>query len=168
MSAPILPVLTLREPWASLIIHGPKRIENRTWQRVNLLGRYIGIHASKQRCSEPDDLLLFEQTGRDKPAYGQLLGFCRVDRFVSDSPDEWFQGPIGWLLSDVHAFEVGIEVTGAQGVWDLAKRWEAGDDQHWQERWSIRSECMPIAHAHWFGAYDVLRGKVAARLLAGV
>lgn len=40
-----LPVLTLRQPWAWMVIHGGKGIENRTWP-ANFRGRFL-IHAGK-------------------------------------------------------------------------------------------------------------------------
>jgi len=38
--------LTLWQPWASAIVHGPKRVENRSWSPPgNVIGRRIWIHA---------------------------------------------------------------------------------------------------------------------------
>ena len=37
-------VLTVKQPWASLIVHGIKDIENRSW-RTNFRGRVL-IHSS--------------------------------------------------------------------------------------------------------------------------
>lgn len=43
--------LSIRQPWASLIIHGVKRIENRTWPApASLIGQRIAIHASASAC----------------------------------------------------------------------------------------------------------------------
>ena len=46
---PDMRALTIRQRWAALIVHGPKRIENHTrkpWTR--LVGRLIGIHAARR------------------------------------------------------------------------------------------------------------------------
>ena len=41
--------LTVRQPWAWLIIHAGKRVENRTWcPPRHMLGQRIAIHASKR------------------------------------------------------------------------------------------------------------------------
>lgn len=41
--------LTLVQPWAELIVRGPKRVENRTWQPHGLrVGGYLAIHAGKR------------------------------------------------------------------------------------------------------------------------
>ena len=40
--------LTLHQPWAELIVRGPKRIENRDWELpAYLRGAYLAIHAGK-------------------------------------------------------------------------------------------------------------------------
>lgn len=40
--------LTLHQPWAELIVRGPKRIENRDWPPPSsLVGSYLAIHAGK-------------------------------------------------------------------------------------------------------------------------
>ena len=48
--------LSIKQPWANLIAHGIKDIENRTW-RTNFRGR-IYIHASQKCMSTPAVLLL--------------------------------------------------------------------------------------------------------------
>lgn len=45
--------LTLTQPWAWLVVHGGKSIENRKWN-TKLRGRFL-IHASK-RCTDDDYL----------------------------------------------------------------------------------------------------------------
>ena len=39
--------LTIRDPWAQAIIHGPKRIENRGQRLDSMLGERVAIHVSK-------------------------------------------------------------------------------------------------------------------------
>lgn len=56
--------LSIKQPWASLIAHGIKDIENRTW-KTNFRGR-IYIHASakwdeRSKSNNPDDILIWEQ-----------------------------------------------------------------------------------------------------------
>ena len=41
--------LTILQPWAELIVRGPKRVENRTWEPRGLrAGDYLAIHAGKR------------------------------------------------------------------------------------------------------------------------
>lgn len=49
--------ISIKQPWASLIAHGIKDIENRNW-RTHFRGK-IYIHASKQRAFYPSEYPLF-------------------------------------------------------------------------------------------------------------
>ena len=41
-----LRTLTIIQPWSHIIVHGPKRVENRTWEPRGLaVGDYLAIHA---------------------------------------------------------------------------------------------------------------------------
>lgn len=43
-----LRALTIIQPWAELIVRGPKRVENRGWEPPrSLVGAYLAIHAGK-------------------------------------------------------------------------------------------------------------------------
>jgi len=42
-----IPILSVCQPYAHLIVHGPKRVENRVWGTT--YRGWIGIHASKGR-----------------------------------------------------------------------------------------------------------------------
>ena len=40
--------LSITQPWASAIVLGSKRIENRTWRPPeDMMGEYLALHASK-------------------------------------------------------------------------------------------------------------------------
>lgn len=114
--------LTVRQPWASLIIHGPKRVENRNWPT-----RYRGpllIHAGSNR------------TGRDRAAnvlalpldYGVIIGAVvlsdcvPVDRCFS-SP--FTEGPWCWLVGEPIAFSTPIPWRGSLGLFTVP------DEQAW-------------------------------------
>ena len=46
--------ITIKQPWASLIVHGIKDIENRTWPCPDkYIGQKILIHASLKPDREP-------------------------------------------------------------------------------------------------------------------
>lgn len=51
--------LSIKQPWASLIAHGIKDIENRTW-KTNFRGR-IFIHATAKSVGQMKDILTPEQ-----------------------------------------------------------------------------------------------------------
>nr|DAV31840.1 MAG TPA: ASCH domain protein [Caudoviricetes sp.] len=55
--------ITIKQPWASLIVHGIKDIENRTWPcPKKYIRQRVLIHASKRkRCVEPTSIFTREQ-----------------------------------------------------------------------------------------------------------
>lgn len=67
--------ITIKQPWASVIVHGIKDIENRTW-RTNYRGRVL-IHSSakgdiaKYGCLQPEQ--------RQKAFYSPLGSVCFND-----------------------------------------------------------------------------------------
>lgn len=119
-----IPILSVRQPYAHLIVHGPKRVENRTW--ATPYRGWIGIHASKTRGYR-----LKAEGGREdagptayglQPSdliYGAVIGMARlvecvgrkdrtdeIDRtydWVIDDP--WFEGPVGWVLLEARPIE---------------------------------------------------------------
>jgi hypothetical protein len=91
--------LSIRQPWAHLIIAGVKRIENRNW-RTSHRGP-IAIHAARRvdpiapiaaqyGVIIPSDLLR-----------GGIIGVADlVDIVQQPQPEDemWFDGPFGWVL----------------------------------------------------------------------
>ena len=116
-------ILTVCQPYASLIISGQKRIENRTW-RTNYRGP-LAIHAGASKkilwtwhCGEDVslpypmpfsailgvvdliDCVTFSQ------AYAKYPQLCGVHH----------EGPLCWILSNPRRLDAPIDCTGAQGL----------------------------------------------------
>jgi hypothetical protein len=96
-------VIVVRPPWAWLIVHGFKDIENRTWAT-----RYRGpllIQASAQRVSKMkmEEIRVFARKRKvelpDDFELGGIVGMVRLEDCVDASKSKWFEGPIGWVLS---------------------------------------------------------------------
>ncbi len=120
--------LAIKQPWASLIVSGTKRIENRTWPT-----RYRGpvlIHASKKK--DDDELrawLCFKKT-RSFPTTGQtgltwgqcpaggIIGIADLIDCLTTSDDPWFTGPYGFLLANVRPLPFH-PCRGALGLFDV-------------------------------------------------
>ena len=100
--------ISIRQPWAWLIVNGYKDIENRTWNT-----KYRGpvlIHASKgmtrhqyllvnaicesMPSSHRITLPPFEQLER-----GGIVGYAYITGTTSDSYSPWFFGPVGFQLT---------------------------------------------------------------------
>lgn len=90
--------LSIKQPWASLIAHGIKDIENRTW-KVNFRGK-IFIHASAKEAGSVLDLLNNDQSKKwndylntlntipDKPV-SAIIGEVEIIDCVIDHDSIW-------------------------------------------------------------------------------
>jgi hypothetical protein len=103
--------ISIRQPWAWLILNAGKDIENRkwrTWQRGRVL-----VHASSgltrreynaaveslfplflDDCIDHIDFPAFEAIER-----GGIVGSVEIVDCVSRSPSPWFEGPFGFQLA---------------------------------------------------------------------
>lgn len=131
--------LTLWQPWAWAICYAGKDVENRTWRpSKDLVGQRIAIHAGLKRergalRSMGIETPLFLEQGAIV-AIATLKGFVRCEGtriYFTDSAglatmeemqavhrSPWFQGPIGWLLTDVVPIP-GVRCQGQRGLWDV-------------------------------------------------
>lgn len=99
--------LSIRQPWAWLIVFGHKDIENRTWP-TRMRGR-IQVHASGGMTrQEYDDAVAFAAQA-DPPVLlppfdtlqrGGIIGQVTITDCVSQSKSPWFVGPFGFVLTD--------------------------------------------------------------------
>lgn len=115
--------ITLYPIWAWAIIHGPKRIENRSWPTSHR--GLLAIHAGKTRKGEASDRLWLAERGIIVPLdipTGAILGTVNVAGCVplADAPidDPFAEGPFCWLLDDVRAFPEPIPAEGKLSLWD--------------------------------------------------
>lgn len=122
-------VLTIKQPWATLIIQGDKRFEFRSWQtkyRGDLL-----IHAGKGIDKEAMKRLV-KYLPEELP-YGKILGKVKLVDCIKMSPEfkelllkensdiytkSSFQEHYGWQVSDVEVFENPIEAKGHLSLWE--------------------------------------------------
>lgn len=103
--------LSIRQPWAWLIVQGHKKIENRTWD-TKKRGRFL-IHASSKRPSDDDmeaALAICTKLGIALPhkadfTLGAIVGYASLCGTVAQSDDPFFFGPVGLQLKDCHAVE---------------------------------------------------------------
>lgn len=118
--------ITIRQPWAQLIVDGRKDVENRTWST-----RYRGeilIHAAAPSHGDvktmADCQFWMAKKGLGRPPAiklgqrGAVLGVARLVDCVSASSSPWYIGPHGFVLVDVLKFETPIPMKGAQSLWE--------------------------------------------------
>ena len=114
-------VIVVRQPWAWLIVHGFKDIENRSWAtryRGTLLVQASAglptkhdleearVFARKRGVELPED---FERGG--------IVGMVRLEDCVTRSRSKWFEGPVGWVLSGAKRLPF-IPLKGQLGLFD--------------------------------------------------
>lgn len=123
-----IPILTVRLPWAALILLGLKTIENKN-QNFRYRGR-IGIHVSKSTprnyyraaqklCDElgytvPDQCHL-------EPFNGKIIGTVDCVGCVTSNESEWFEGPYGLVLESPLFLDYPIPANGKLGFWRLSQ-----------------------------------------------
>ena len=104
--------LSIRQPWAWLIVHGFKDIENREWAGTCHVRGEVLVHAS-QRCtnveySEAQNFLFQRELwaaldalpARADLELGGIVGSVRVVDAVRRHSSPWFNGSLGLVLAD--------------------------------------------------------------------
>lgn len=124
--------LTIKQPWASLIIHHGKDIENRTWP-TKVRGR-IAVHSSG-RLEAREIQLAVEVAWKLKPSslqtsalnaigraprdIGVIIGTVEIVDCVVWANSPWFSGPYGFVLRDPIILPEPIPFKGALGFWKV-------------------------------------------------
>ena len=96
--------ISIKQPWAWLILHAGKDIENRTWP-TKQRGRVL-IHAGKTIDKDaypwvkafcPDAYATLMEADVHT---GGIVGAVTIVGCTDRGPSPWFMGPYGWLLFD--------------------------------------------------------------------
>ena len=110
MQIPNYRALSIRQPWAHLIVHKGKNIENRKW-KTNYRGWFL-IHASKGMTrQEYADVQEFCGDGimgaealvppKEELQFGGIIGMAKIVHCVPHHNSPWFMGPFGFWLEEV-------------------------------------------------------------------
>lgn len=132
--------LTLTCPWASIMIDGPKPIENREWAPPAwVIGKRIALHAGKvfdDRDWIRAQAILVDggvdpieamETWKNWKVRGAIIGTALVTRFIDDADpvrtpvhhSPWFFGRFGWLLDERQSLPAPIPCRGFQKLWRI-------------------------------------------------
>lgn len=166
-------VLSVQQPWASLIVAGIKDIENRTWQPKQMPERIL-IHASKKTSLRMKDRvpvewvqeIFNEQISGNLPDFpdmpaNAIIGYVTVERINKDnSGSVWASGNSGdemlyfWHLTDAHIFDRPItDVKGSLRLWDYDLDEDNLPPAHKAEPVRIVVEndnvIIPLSHINW-------------------
>lgn len=119
--------ISIKQPWASLIAHGIKDVENRTWKcPKKYIGQRVLIHASmvgRKTYSIPERLfnnskVLSIIESKELPK-GAIIGSVVIADCVQNHPSVWAEkGCWNWVLKDAILFDKPIEgVKGKLSFW---------------------------------------------------
>jgi len=120
--------ISIRQPWAWLIVNGYKDIENRDWT-TRFRGRVL-VHASKGMTrKEYDDVAEFlityclHDAAKALPKFAELerggiVGAVDIVDCVSESASPWFFGKHGFVLRNAEVLPFR-EYKGALGFFEV-------------------------------------------------
>lgn len=122
--------LTIREPYASLILHGIKKVETRTW-KTNYRGElYIHSGISKMSKDILNNKKLMNLYDGISPSYGKIICKCNLVDVVKMTPEyiksvsedelvcgRFEVGNYAWILDDIEIINP-IECKGKLGIWN--------------------------------------------------
>lgn len=118
----MIPCLSVRQPYAWLIVQRIKPVENRTWS-TKFRGRVL-IHAgvTYPKRDHRDDLEVWGEHGypenRDS-MLGGIVGEAVIVDCVKQHPSEFFFGPYGFVLERAKAYRRLIPLGGRLGFFGV-------------------------------------------------
>lgn len=133
-------VLSLTEPFATLILNGKKHIETRSW-KTSYRG-WLYIHASMTKMAKKDanDNELMSLIAGKKLNYGFIVCKCNLvdciymtSEYVEKIKDsnyqeyicgEYSEGRYAWILEDVNILQTPVPAKGQLGIWNYYDEFE--------------------------------------------
>lgn len=118
--------LSIRQPWAWLIVNGHKHVENRDWS-TPYRGRFL-VHAGSQMVRR-DYWATVEQLkaelGIEVPhflelPFGGIVGAATLTDVVTAMDDPFFVGPYGFVLKDAKPLPL-VPYKGTLGWFDVPR-----------------------------------------------
>lgn len=118
----MIPCLSIRQPYAWLIVQGIKPVENRTWA-TKFRGRVL-IHAgiTYPKRDHRDDLEAWGALGfpqERESMLGGIVGEAVIVDCVRSHPSEFFFGPYGFVLESPKAYPSIIPLGGRLGFFGV-------------------------------------------------
>lgn len=105
--------LSIRQPWASMIINGFKPVENRPW-RATYKGPLL-IHAAKAWDGDGEQFILNREESvrlnfhrvleKAKQLRGGIIGSVIMTGCVTTHKSPWFFGPYGFVFKNPKAMD---------------------------------------------------------------
>lgn len=92
--------LSIRQPWAYLIVAGIKPIENRTWltHHRGPLAIHAGVHPARESIERIEQRFGIK-IPREQLQFGGIVGTAELTGIVTTSSSPYFEGPYGWVMT---------------------------------------------------------------------
>lgn len=137
--------LSIRQPYAWLIVNGHKDVENRTW-RTPYRGPVL-IHAGKTypKRDHEDDFDCYAAQGypADRESMlGGIVGIANITGCVTSSDSRWWIGPVGFTLAEAEPCGL-IPCKGELGFFDVPPEVVIQLPQHIRHRMMSRTAGVP-------------------------
>ncbi len=113
--------LSIRQPWAWLVVNGHKPVENRTWPTSHRGDTLIhaglefdleGLQWVQQHFPELRDLLPRQYE------LGGIVGRAQLVQCTQQHPSRWFVGPYGFVMHDPRPMPL-VKLRGQLGFFDV-------------------------------------------------
>lgn len=130
-------VLSIKEPYATLIKEKKKRIETRSWKTKYRGELYIHASISKIKKEIKDDKDLMDLIKEIPLEYGKIICKCSlvdciemtkeyIEKIKRENHQEYIcgeykEGRYAWILEDIKPLENPIEAKGQLGIWNYKK-----------------------------------------------
>ena len=125
-------VISIKQPWASLIVNGYKKYEFRSW-KTKYRGKIL-IHASKS--FNKSDVDRFKNLNLDFPTgviigEVELIDCIKVDKTLSktifEEDNDVYKNVLGfegyaWKIDKIKKYDKHIQINGKLGLWDYEKK----------------------------------------------
>lgn len=126
-------ILTIREPFASLIKEKIKHVETRSW-KTKYRGE-IYIHAGKAKVDLKDERIkqLIDMLYDKKMKYGEIIIKANLIDCIYMTPEyieeikknnneyisgRYSEGRYGWVLDNIEVIEPSVPAKGQLGIWN--------------------------------------------------
>lgn len=126
-------VISLTEPFATIIKNGYKKIETRSWKTSYRGELYIHASSTKipKKWKENKDLMALAEPNL---SYGKIICKCQlvdciemtkenIEKIKKENPTEYLcgiyeEGRYAWILENTKPLETPIEAKGHLGIWN--------------------------------------------------
>jgi ASCH domain len=117
--------ISIRQPWAWLVVNGHKDIENRTWA-TKFRGKVL-VHAGVHKVTKAEYEEFLERCRaariKNPPAIdefkrGGIVGSVEIVDCMEKSNSRWYFGPYGFVLKNARV-ERFKPMKGKLGIWEV-------------------------------------------------